>query len=108
VLPDVTDRPGMTLDYGGPTRAFSGAYLFARYQLTRRFYVGGRYDWLEEPHEDGARFTAASGYLTFFPSEFSKLVAGFERVMPPADEEPFNRLLVQATFAVGPHRPHPF
>ncbi len=99
---------GFELEYEGPTRSFDGAYAFARYQLSRRTYLGARYDWLEDPESNGEKLTAASGYLTFFPSEFSKLVAGFERMMPGAGLEATNRLIVQATFALGPHRPHPF
>jgi hypothetical protein len=45
--------------------------------------------------------------LQFFPSEFSKFVLGFERTMPRG-QQATNRLLLQSTFAVGPHRPHPF
>ena len=93
--------------YGGPRRDFIGAYGFARWQLTRRLYLGARYDWLEDPELDGANLTAASGYLQWFPSEFSKVNLGFERTMP-AGLEATNRLLIQATFAIGPHRPHPF
>jgi hypothetical protein len=107
--PELFDAPaGFDLEYEGPTRSFDGIYAFARYQLSRRTYVGARYDWLEDPDLDGSRVTAASGYLTFFPSEFSKLVAGYERVMPSGGLEATNRFLVQATFALGPHRPHPF
>ena len=107
--PPLFDAPaGFELEYEGATRSFDGAYAFARYQLSRRTYIGGRYDWLEDPELDGARLSAASGYLTFFPSEFSKLVAGFERVMPSGGLEATNRIVFQATFALGPHRPHPF
>lgn len=93
--------------YGGPGRDFSGAYGFARWQLTRRTYLGGRYDWMQDPELGGETLTAGSGYLQIFPSEFSKLVVAFERVMPKGLEAT-NRVLLQATFAVGPHRPHPF
>jgi hypothetical protein len=107
--PPLFDAPtGFDLEYEGPTRNFDGVYAFARYQLSRRTYLAGRYDWLEDPELDGVRLTAASGYLTFYPSEFSKLVAGFERVMPGAGLDAVNRILIQATFALGPHRPHPF
>jgi hypothetical protein len=107
--PSLIDAPaGFDLEYEGPTRSYDGAYAFARYQLSRRTYIGGRYDWLEDPEVDGARLTAASGYLTFFPSEFSKIVAGYERVMPSGGLDATNRLILQATFALGPHRPHPF
>jgi hypothetical protein len=100
--------PASRVEYEGPTRRFDGAYVFARYQLSRRFFLGGRYDWLEDPEAEGERLTAASTYLTFFPSEFSKVVAGFERQMPSGIGEDVNRILLQATFAIGPHRPHPF
>jgi hypothetical protein len=107
--PSLFDAPaGFELEYEGPTRSYDGVYAFARYQLSRRTYIGGRYDWLEDPELDGARLTAASGYLTMFPSEFSKIVAGYERVMPSGGLEATNRLILQATFALGPHRPHPF
>jgi hypothetical protein len=91
----------------GPTRDFNGAYGFARWQLTRRLYLGGRYDWLEDPELAGETFTAASGYLEWFPSEFSKLMVGYERTMPTGLEAT-NRILLQASFALGPHKPHPF
>lgn len=97
-------------EYLGPMRDFSGAYAFARWQLTRRLHLGGRYDWLEDPELAGETLTAGSGYLEWFPSEFSKMVVAFERRVPAAASgvEATNRILLQATFAVGPHRPHPF
>ena len=94
-------------DYAGPRRDYSGAYLFARYQVSRRTFVGGRYDWVQDPEADGVSLTAGSGILTFFPSEFSKLTATVER----RSLKGFGgttRLLLQATFAIGPHKPHPF
>lgn len=99
---------GATLAYGGPTRDFTGWYTFARWQLTRRSYVGGRVDALQDQAYDGGNTRAFSGYAEFFPSEFSKLVAGFERVTPPHGVEATNRVILQATFALGPHKPHPF
>lgn len=93
--------------YLGPVGNHTGGYLFGRYQLTRRGYLGARYDWLQDPDAGGERFNAGSGYLEFFPSEFSKLLLGFERVSP-VGEPAYGRILFQATFALGPHKPHPF
>ncbi|HSR16249.1 MAG TPA: hypothetical protein VLL51_10875, partial [Gemmatimonadales bacterium] len=93
--------------YLGPRRAFDGAYLFARYQLSRRGFFGVRGDMVEDPTADGQSLYAASAYYTFFPSEFSKLVAGYERLWPEGSASQ-GRLVLQATFALGPHRPHPF
>jgi hypothetical protein len=94
--------------YAGPTSGFNAGYLFARWQTSRRMYLGARFDQLQDPEFAGATTRAASGYLEFFPSEFSKLVAGYERVMPPGGSVKTNRVLLQAAFALGPHKPHPF
>ena len=84
-----------------------GYYVFGRYQISRRGYLGARFDSVDDIEFDGERTNAVSGYWQFNPSEFSKIVAKFERVSPK-NFEAFNRFLLQATFALGPHRPHPF
>lgn len=103
----VTLPDGSTAVFEGPRRDFTGAYGFARWQLSQRTFVGARYDWVQDPTADGDALTAASGYLEFFPSEFSKLSAAYER-LNPAVGDGINRILLQATFALGPHKPHPF
>jgi hypothetical protein len=96
-----------SLGYAGPTRDYTGAYLFARWQVTQRGFVGARGDWLQDPERDGRTLNAGSVYLEWFPSEFSKLVAGYEALSPSGDSL-VNRLLFQASFSLGPHKPHPF
>ncbi|HEV7589088.1 MAG TPA: hypothetical protein VGO40_13320 [Longimicrobium sp.] len=103
----VTLPDGSTAVFEGPRRNFTGAYGFARWQLTQRNFIGARYDWVQDPSADGNALTAGSGYLEFFPSEFSKLTAAYERFMPAVGDA-VNRILLQATFALGPHKPHPF
>ena len=93
--------------YAGPTRNFTGAYVFARVQTGQRSFIGSRYDWVQNPENDGRTLNAGSVYLEWFPSEFSKLVAGYEGVSNKGSEF-LNRLLVQASFSLGPHKPHPF
>jgi len=102
-LPEGVD-PGA---YLGPRENLNGAYLFARYQLSRRGHLGARGDLLDDPEADGRALRAASGYYEFFPSEFSKLLAGYERLWPEGQASQ-GRFIIQATFALGPHRPHPF
>ena len=105
-VPD--DVPATSFSYGGPNQNFSGGYVFARYQLTRRSYLGARFDaFQDEAATERRTTTAASGYLEYFPSEFSKLMAGYERYSP-AEGTAADRILLQATFALGPHKPHPF
>ena len=99
-------------EYAGPRRNANGAYIFSRYQLSRRTYLGARYDWVQNAFTDSPdaerSLRATSGYLQFFPSEFSKLVLSFERQFGAGERRAVNRLVLQSTFAVGPHRPHPF
>lgn len=104
----VAPLPGGTpVDFLGPRRSYTGGFAFARYQLTRRAFLGARYDWVEDPEAGGEALTAGSAYLEFFPSEFSKLIASFER-LEPGEGDGINRILLQAVFALGPHKPHPF
>lgn len=100
-------RGDTVVSFDAPAFSSDGVYLFARYQLGRRLFLGARGDWVQDPDGEDAAFSAVSGYLQFHPSEFSKLVAMFERGMPSEGRD-VNRLILQATFAIGPHRPHPF
>lgn len=93
--------------YDGPTRAFNGAYIFARYQTGQRTYIGSRYDAVQDPELGGRTLQAGSVYFEWFPSEFTKLLGGYELTKPDGSEH-VNRLLVQAVFSLGPHKPHPF
>lgn len=99
--------------YLGPDRNRSGGFVYARWQLRQRTFVGGRYDQLSGPNIGAPAFKAASGYLEFFPSDFSKLVLGYERILGGGEGVGFDapkvdRILAQAVFALGPHKPHPF
>ncbi|MDQ3242498.1 MAG: hypothetical protein M3Q09_02065 [Gemmatimonadota bacterium] len=109
---DALDRASLPSEFAGPRRDATGLYVFSRYQMSRRTYVGARYDWVQDPFSDSepaeGSLKAASAYLQFFPSEFSKLALGFERQFAAGDRKGLNRLILQSTFAVGPHRPHPF
>jgi hypothetical protein len=92
----------------GSVRDYTGAYLFGRWQLGRRLFIGGRYDWLQDPQLGGSTLQATSADLEFFPSEFSKLLVGYEHRFTDFDLPAPDRILLQATFALGPHKPHPF
>jgi hypothetical protein len=113
VMRQHNDQPalpaGVPLDavYLGETAEKTGGYVFARYQLSRRLFLGSRYDWIESSADAARDFSAISGYLQFFPSEFSKMVLGYEHLRPETGDR-INRVLLQMTIAIGPHRPHPF
>ena len=88
----------------GETKA--GGFAFAQWQLSRRWYVGARGDWVEPPEEEG---TLKGGQLLvkWFPTEFSQLRLAYER-QSPEEGDALDRLIFQTTFALGPHRPHAF
>lgn len=88
----------------GETKA--GGFAFAQWQLSRRWYVGARGDWVEPPEEEG---TLKGGQLLvkWFPTEFSQLRLAYER-QDPEEGNALDRLIFQTTFALGPHRPHAF
>jgi len=100
-------------------RAF-GWYGSADYQLGRRWYVGGRYDWsdhqLNSHHDSGGSLV-----LTYMPSEFAQIRGQYRHTFYGpfaniADGPPgtnlntinANEFLVQLQFAIGAHGAHPF
>lgn len=102
-----------------------GGFSLAQWQVGRRWYVGGRVDAVqafeeEEEHEgeevpgeeelhDLPWRWSGSGYLTFFPSEFSRFKLALERSWGDGALDGGQwRSVLQTTFALGPHRPHAF
>lgn len=112
--PILPEDGGASVGYLGPRHEATGLYGFARWQLSQRTFISGRYDRVGSAQQPGTDdLQAASGYLEFFPSEFSKFILGYERVMNGGlaagfDRDAIDRVLFQASFALGPHKPHPF
>jgi hypothetical protein len=86
-------------------RAF-GYYTSADYQLGRRWFLGGRYDWSDRSL---ANLTDKGGsvVLTYWPSEFSQ-IRGQYRFTKYANNIDTNELFMQAIFVLGAHGAHPF
>jgi hypothetical protein len=87
-------------------RAF-GFYTSGDYQLGRRWFVGGRYDWSERSRFANLTDKGASAVLTYWPSEFSQ-VRGQYRFTKYAEGINANELLMQLIFSLGAHGAHPF
>ncbi len=83
-----------------------GYYASADYQLGRRWFLGGRWDW-----SDRALLAQAdkgvSAVLTYWPSEFSQ-IRGQYRFTKFAEGVQGNELLMQVQFILGAHGAHPF
>jgi hypothetical protein len=100
-------------------RAF-GWYTSADYQLGRRWFVGGRYDWSDH-QRNTAHDSGGSLVLTYWPSEFAQIRGQYRNTKygafanvpgeaPGSNPNPFraNELLMQVQFAIGAHGAHPF
>jgi hypothetical protein len=83
-----------------------GYYASADYQLGRRWFVGGRWDWSERAQRAVADH-GASVLLTYWPSEFSQ-IRGQYRFTHFAEGLDANELLMQVIFVLGAHGAHPF
>ena len=87
-------------------RAF-GFFSSAEYQLGRRWFTGGRYDWSDRARNALQHDSSGSLVLTFWPSEFNQIRAQL-RQTHYAEGQVANELLFQFLFTLGAHGAHPF
>ncbi|MFQ5662986.1 MAG: hypothetical protein ACE5HL_04060 [Terriglobia bacterium] len=87
-------------------RAF-GYFASLNYQLARRWYLGGRYDWSERGPNAAQHDSGGSLVLTFWPSEFSQIRGQLRRTRF-AEGMTANEFLFQFLFTLGAHGAHPF
>jgi len=85
----------------GDTRI--GAYVGTTYRLGRRWIAGARYDYVETPEGPGPITRQIVPTVTWWQSEFVFLRAEFTRRLTPGGTDR-DRLLVQAVWAMGPHK----
>ena len=84
-----------------------GLFASADYQLSRRWFAGGRYDWSERARDAALRDRSASAVLTYWPSEFSQLRTQYRR-SHYAEDRVAHELLFQVLFTIGAHGAHAF
>lgn len=85
-----------------------GFYTSADYQLGRRWFMGGRYDYSDRPRFNNLMTDkGGSLVLTYWPSEFSQ-VRGQFRHTSYAEGREANEVLLQILFSLGAHGAHPF
>lgn len=84
-----------------------GFYGLADYQLSERYSLGTRYDWLEAVNLDPDRArnsgSAVTGYFTFHQSEFARWRLQYQHVRFEQEGDD-NRISLQGTFAIGVHK----
>ena len=95
-------------DQPGGLQGALGYYVSGDYQLARRWFVGGRYDWSERADNAAVQDWGNSAVLTFWPSEFTQVRGQYRRTRYGDDGRVANELLLQALFTIGAHGAHPF
>ncbi len=84
-----------------------GWYLSADYQLARRWWLGGRYEWSERATDASLRDRGEALLLTFDPSEYLRL-RGELRRRDLAEGRSVTDFLLQLQFSIGAHGAHAF
>jgi hypothetical protein len=97
------NRPGASED-----AKLGGLYSTLEYSLSRRWWVGGRFDYvgLPEPAE-GGRTLGATAIVVLAPTEFSALRVQAQRQFLP-DGHTVDSLTSQLNFTIGVHPAHSY
>lgn len=91
----------------GGKQSSRGFFVGGEYQLARRWFGGGRYEFSDHADDDARRDRGEAVTLTFWPSEFSQ-VRGELRRRRYAGGTTANEAILQLQFAIGAHGAHPF
>ncbi len=80
-----------------------GGYGFLEWRPSQRWLLGLRGDYVEDPVRPDAHAWAVAPTLTWWQSEFVRLRAEYDHV-GRSDGTTDGQLLIQLTFAMGPHK----
>ncbi|MFH2203437.1 MAG: hypothetical protein ABIJ96_10005 [Elusimicrobiota bacterium] len=84
-----------------------GMFTHLEYQFARRWRAGARYDYAQVPTDGSLHEAGGLAYLTFTPSEYSRIsIQGRRARRTDGVKETLGWLKV--TFNIGPHGAHPF
>jgi hypothetical protein len=90
-------------EVGGERRVATGGYTYVEALVRQNLYAGVRYDRLEDPLLPELTTWSVEPFLTFWQSEFVRLRAAWQR-LHELDLDSRDRLLLQITWAAGPHK----
>lgn len=91
----------------GVTTRYTGAYVGAQYQLSRRLFAGARFDWVEPLAVPDRHTWAIVPALTWWQSEWVYLRLEWQHqrdALDAAATDTRNRILLQTVWAIGPHK----
>ena len=94
--------PGDVPPEASPLERATGIWSMTEVRLGPRWLVGARYDWVENPEDTGETAWLLSPTLTWWQSEYVRLRMEYDLLGRGTGDE--GQLLVQVTFAMGPHK----
>lgn len=92
---------------GGETRGSWGMYALANYQLDRRLFLVGRFDYSNLPGDASFAERAYSGTLGWYATEFQKVELEFKTTSSNALPT-MNQVLLRSVFVIGAHGAHAY
>ncbi len=84
-----------------------GLYSFARYQLGRRWYVGGRFDYSQSPDVPGLSTRSGSALVELFATEFQRFRLQY-KVSDRTSQPLSHQFFFQWFYVIGSHGAHKF
>jgi hypothetical protein len=84
-----------------------GLYSFASYQLSRRWHLGGRFDYSQSPVSPEVSARSVSALVDFYPSEFQRFRLQY-KATDPSEGLRQQRFFFQWYFLIGTHGAHKF
>ncbi len=88
---------------GGRNRAV-GLWSMGELRLGYSWLVGARYDWTESPFDPSETAALFSPTLTWWESEYVRVRAEYDLLGRTYLDDRNGRMLIQVTFAMGPHK----
>jgi hypothetical protein len=79
-----------------------GGFAHGEYKFAQRWTLGGRYEYTENPDEPDQQAWVVGPTLTWWQSEFVRLRGEYQFYRGPVER--YGQLVLQATFAMGPHK----
>jgi hypothetical protein len=96
-------RSEVDLPEGDSAEAWGG-YSYLEGLVTQNLYAGARVDWAEDPFDPDRRRWGVVPYLTWWQSEFVRLRGEYRRFEDRETGDTDDSLLLQLTWAAGPHK----
>lgn len=94
-------------DSGAATVDSWALYSFMRYQLSKRWFAGLRYDYSQFPENGDVAEKAYAAILNFQATEFQKMELQLQHG-DPAEQDNFTRVLLRVVFVIGAHGAHQY